>query len=40
MEAVRAVCDEAESLIPASKYPMSTYHDLLFLDFTEKHSIV
>ena len=40
MEAVRAVCDDAESLIPASKYPMSTYHDLLFLDFTEKHSIV
>jgi len=40
MEAVRAYCDEAESLIPADKWPMPNYHALLFLDFTEKATIV
>jgi glutamine synthetase len=40
MEEVRAVCDEAEGLVPADKWPLSTYKDLLFLDFTEQYSIV
>ena len=40
MEEVRSICDEAEGLVPASKWPLATYTDLLFLDFTEKYSLV
>jgi len=40
MEAVRALCDEAESKCPAGTWPIASYHSLLFLDFTEKASLV
>jgi len=33
MEA-RAVCDSAEAIVPADKWPMPTYKDMLFLDYT------
>ena len=30
LEALRAVCDEAETLTPANVWPFPTYGDLLF----------
>ena len=40
LEEVRAVCDATEAEMPADKWPIATYHELLFLDFTEKASLV
>jgi len=40
LEEVRAVCDATEEEMPADKWPIATYHELLFLDFTEKASLV
>lgn len=31
----REACDAAEAVVPASKWPMATYKDLLFLDYTQ-----
>jgi len=39
MENVRKACDAAEAETPADKWPIATYHELLFLDFTEKYSL-
>ena len=35
MEATRKACDEAEGLVPPSMWTLSTYKELLFLDFNE-----
>eukprot|EP00965_Chrysotila_dentata_P087238 2880475-Pleurochrysis_carterae.AAC.3 len=35
MEQVRAACDEAEAIVPKELWPMSTYKELLFLDFEQ-----
>jgi len=35
MEAARGVCDAAEAECPASEWPLATYQELLFLDFTQ-----
>ena len=32
MEAVRAVCDKAEEVVPADLWTIATYQELLFLD--------
>ena len=32
MIAIRAICDEAEEVVPAAKWSLATYKELLFLD--------
>ena len=39
MEEVRAFCDEAEMMVPTGTWPIASYKELLFLDFTEKYTI-
>jgi len=39
MEEVRGYCDAAESEVPAGSWPIASYMDLLFLDFTEKYKM-
>jgi glutamine synthetase len=35
MESARGVCDSTEAIMPANLWPMATYKDLLFLDYTQ-----
>jgi glutamine synthetase len=40
MEAVRAVCDKAEEMVPAELWTIATYKDLLFLDANQGAEII
>lgn len=34
MVEAREACDAAEAVVPSKQWPMATYKDLLFLDYT------